>query len=93
MVILLLAAVPNASANVRSHTCDWQSNHYTRLNNYFFRIISFVSKIIIIVCATNKNYSETKKFRNKFASKKFDYIYELVCWIDLGRLVFHFEIG
>ena len=59
----------------------------------FFRIISFVAEIIIIICATNKNYSGTKKNRNKFASKKFDYIYELVCWIDLGRLVFHFEIG
>ena len=24
-------------ANVRSHTCDWQSNHHTRQNKFFFR--------------------------------------------------------
>ena len=24
------------SVNIRSHTCDWQSNHHTKPNNYFF---------------------------------------------------------
>ena len=37
------------SVNIRSHTCDWQLNHHTKPNNYFFFDRFFVAGTIVIV--------------------------------------------
>ena len=51
-------------ANVRSHTCDWQSNHPTRRSNFFVVEFFFVARTI---ASATKKYFSNKKIcsRNK----------------------------